>query len=170
MTTHTRRPRTKAPNQSGDMVNHPTHYTTHPAFPGEAWDYTRHMTFAMGNAFKYLWRAGAKGDMLQDLEKAHWYITRSLYTEFTSRIDHNTVDQLHKNLKAWVRNCPTARTYVKAPDLNSTVLSTTTTPENRTDIETVARLEAWTACVLLIQGDDRATLALRRAMKLAAMV
>lgn len=169
MTAHTRRPRTTTPEHSGDMVNHPTHYTTHPAFDGEAWGYTRHMSFALGNAFKYLWRAGAKDNMLQDLEKANWYITRSLYTEFAPRLDHNTVDQLHKNLKAWVRNCPTARTYVTGLDLNSTVLPTTT-PENRTDIETVARLEAWTACVLLVQGDDRVTLAIRRAMKLAAMV
>ncbi len=32
------------------------------------------MTFNIGNAIKYLWRAGQKDSEIQDLEKAVWYI------------------------------------------------------------------------------------------------
>lgn len=31
--------------------------------------------FCMGNALKYLWRAGKKGSAAEDLAKADWYIT-----------------------------------------------------------------------------------------------
>ena len=34
--------------------------------------------FSIGNAFKYLWRAGRKGDAVEDLEKARWYIDREI--------------------------------------------------------------------------------------------
>jgi hypothetical protein len=32
--------------------------------------------FHMGNAIKYLWRAGKKSDLIEDLKKAEWYIER----------------------------------------------------------------------------------------------
>jgi hypothetical protein len=32
------------------------------------------MSFNAGNAFKYVWRAGEKDDIAQDLNKALWYI------------------------------------------------------------------------------------------------
>ena len=64
-----------------DEVNHPAHYTSHPSGV-ECIDITRHMTFNIGNAIKYLWRAGLKSEAtktqkekhLQDLQKAAWYI------------------------------------------------------------------------------------------------
>lgn len=56
-----------------DPVNHPTHYTDHPSGI-ECIQVTRHMTFNLGNAVKYLWRAGKKDPTIQDLEKARWYI------------------------------------------------------------------------------------------------
>lgn len=37
-----------------------------------------HTTFNVGNAMKYLWRAGLKDDEAQDLEKARWYIDREI--------------------------------------------------------------------------------------------
>lgn len=40
--------------------------------------------YCKGNAMKYLWRMGLKGDKVQDSEKARWYINRllkSLYGE-----------------------------------------------------------------------------------------
>lgn len=37
-------------------------------------DVTRHLPFAAGNAVKYLWRAGNKGDYAEDLDKAEWYL------------------------------------------------------------------------------------------------
>lgn len=64
-----------------DMVNHPPHYTSHPSGI-ECITITRHYCFSVGNAIKYLWRAGLKKDIslkdkqkeIEDLEKAIWYI------------------------------------------------------------------------------------------------
>jgi hypothetical protein len=56
-----------------DLVNHPPHYTSHPSGI-EAIQVTRHMNFNLGNAIKYIWRAGQKGDPIQDLEKAIFYL------------------------------------------------------------------------------------------------
>ena len=56
-----------------DSVNHPVHYTSHPSGV-EAIDITRHMNFNLGNAVKYIWRAGLKGDSIEDLQKARFYI------------------------------------------------------------------------------------------------
>ena len=56
-----------------DPVNHPRHYTQHPSGI-ECIQVTRHMGFNLGNAIKYIWRADLKGDAVQDLKKAIWYI------------------------------------------------------------------------------------------------
>lgn len=64
-----------------DPVNHPSHYTRHPAFDIEAIEVTRQLGFARGNAIKYLWRAGRKDDTRQDVEKAIWYITDAVEHE-----------------------------------------------------------------------------------------
>lgn len=56
-----------------DLVNHPPHYTNHPSGI-EAIQVTRHMNFNLGNAIKYIWRAGQKGDTIQDLQKAIFYL------------------------------------------------------------------------------------------------
>jgi len=60
-----------------DLVNHPAHYTSHPSGV-EAIDITRHMNFNLGNAVKYIWRAGLKGDSIEDLQKARFYISDEL--------------------------------------------------------------------------------------------
>lgn len=64
-----------------DSVNHPSHYTQHPSGV-ECIEITRHYCFSIGNAIKYLWRAGLKRDAaledkqkeIEDLKKAVWYI------------------------------------------------------------------------------------------------
>lgn len=64
-----------------DNVNHPSHYTSHPSGI-ECIEITRHYCFSIGNAIKYLWRAGLKKDSgmddkkkeIEDLKKALWYI------------------------------------------------------------------------------------------------
>lgn len=59
-----------------DVVNHPPHYTSDPSGV-ECIQITRHRNFNIGNAIKYLWRAGLKGSdskQLEDLRKAVWYI------------------------------------------------------------------------------------------------
>lgn len=73
----------KATIKSFDPVNHPKHYTSHPAKCScgasiECIQVTEHMGFNLGNAVKYLWRADLKGAASQDLEKAKWYIEREI--------------------------------------------------------------------------------------------
>ena len=67
------------PKDSSDPVNHPSHYTSHPSGV-ECIAVTEHMTFNLGNAVKYIWRAGLKPDAsyIQDLRKALWYIDREI--------------------------------------------------------------------------------------------
>jgi len=60
-----------------DQVNHPRHYTQHPSGV-ECIQITEHMNFCLGSAMKYLWRAGLKGDAIEDLEKSVWYIKREI--------------------------------------------------------------------------------------------
>lgn len=61
-----------------DPVNHPPHYNDHPSGI-ECIDIVEHMNFCVGNAIKYLWRAGLKSnDAIQDLEKANWYVSREI--------------------------------------------------------------------------------------------
>lgn len=58
-------------------VNHPSHYNSHPSGV-ECIDIVEHMPFNVGNAIKYLWRAGLKGDAVEDMRKAIWYIEREI--------------------------------------------------------------------------------------------
>lgn len=61
-----------------DVVNHPKHYTVHPSGV-ECIQITEHMNFCLGNAMKYIWRAGDKHETpLEDLKKARWYIDREI--------------------------------------------------------------------------------------------
>lgn len=60
-----------------DPVNHPKHYTEHPSGV-ECIQITEHMNFCRGNAVKYIWRAGEKGDEIEDLKKARWYLDREI--------------------------------------------------------------------------------------------
>jgi hypothetical protein len=61
-----------------DDINHPTHYTSHPT-KVECIDIVEHMNFNLGNAIKYVWRAGLKSpDVVKDLRKAAWYIDREI--------------------------------------------------------------------------------------------
>jgi len=58
-------------------VDHPPHYNAHPSGV-ECIDVVEHMNFCRGNAMKYLWRAGQKGDEIEDLKKARWYLDREI--------------------------------------------------------------------------------------------
>ena len=61
-----------------DPVNHPKHYTEHPSGI-ECIQITEHMNFNLGNAVKYVWRAGLKSpSAIEDLKKAAWYINREI--------------------------------------------------------------------------------------------
>lgn len=61
-----------------DPVNHPSHYTSHPSGV-ECITITEHMSFNLGNALKYIWRADLKNTTpLEDLKKAQFYINREI--------------------------------------------------------------------------------------------
>lgn len=66
-----------AEEMRGDAVEHPPHYTAHPSGV-ECIQITEHMNFCLGNAVKYVWRAGLKGEALEDLRKAIWYLEREI--------------------------------------------------------------------------------------------
>ena len=60
-----------------DNVNKPPHYTAHPSGV-ECIQITEHMNFCLGNALKYIWRAGLKQNEVEDLRKAVWYLNREI--------------------------------------------------------------------------------------------
>jgi hypothetical protein len=63
-----------------DPINHPKHYTQHPSGV-ECIQITEHMNFNLGNAIKYIWRSGLKGNEdngVEDLKKAKFYIEREI--------------------------------------------------------------------------------------------
>lgn len=72
-----------------DNVNHPSHYTWLKDKCGiEVIDITRHLDFCLGNAIKYILRAGHKQDAsmselnkeIEDLQKAIFYINDKIET------------------------------------------------------------------------------------------
>ena len=67
--------------QTDDPVNHPSHYCSGDIecidAIASALGHDGIIDFCRGNAIKYLWRAGRKGDMGEDLRKAAWYCERA---------------------------------------------------------------------------------------------
>jgi len=64
---------------TNDSVNHPPHYggadNPYEAIKViAAWG----LGFCLGNTVKYIARAGKKGDRLEDLKKARWYLDREI--------------------------------------------------------------------------------------------
>lgn len=62
-----------------NTVDHPNHYggkeNPYEAIKViEAWE----LGFCLGNTIKYISRAGKKGDLIEDLEKAKWYLEREI--------------------------------------------------------------------------------------------
>jgi hypothetical protein len=62
---------------SADMVNHPPHYT---AGGIETIDFieAKKLGYNLGNVIKYITRSDLKGDKLENLEKAQWYLNREI--------------------------------------------------------------------------------------------
>ena len=59
-----------------DPIN-PDHYKWHPS-KIECIEITEHFNFNLGNALKYIWRAGRKGSACEDLQKASFYLNREI--------------------------------------------------------------------------------------------
>ena len=69
-----------------DSVNHPYHYTSHPSGV-EAIQITEALSFNLGNAVKYVFRAEHKGNPLEDYQKAEWYLAREIAQGRPVRLD-----------------------------------------------------------------------------------
>ena len=68
-------------SEQKEIVNHPSHYggkdNVYEAIKViDAWDLDK--DFYLGNAVKYLSRAGKKDNVVQDLKKAIWYIEKKI--------------------------------------------------------------------------------------------
>lgn len=75
--------------KSNERIEHPVHYSYLKKLCGiEVIDITRHMDFDLGNAIKYILRAGHKTEegydnrskTIEDLKKAVWYINDKIKT------------------------------------------------------------------------------------------
>lgn len=82
-----------------EMVNHPDHYK------GKKFevidiieDYN--LNFCLGNAIKYILRAGKKGNKSEDLKKAIWYIEREIKNAETKE---NSLGNLYDNEKSFTK-------------------------------------------------------------------
>jgi hypothetical protein len=60
-----------------DPVNHPPHYKTGGV---ETIDFieAKDLNYRLGNVVKYVTRAGKKGNPIEDLKKARWYLDREI--------------------------------------------------------------------------------------------
>jgi hypothetical protein len=67
-------------NSNVDLVNAPSHYT---AGGIETIDFieAKQLNYNLGNAVKYISRADHKGNRIQDLQKAKWYIEREILAQ-----------------------------------------------------------------------------------------
>lgn len=68
-------PEVKVVELKEDVINHPSHYTRGKI---EVIDFIedQQLPYHLGNVIKYIARAGHKGDKLEDLKKARWYLDR----------------------------------------------------------------------------------------------
>ena len=66
-----------SPAPAADMVNHPPHYKTGGI---ETIDFieAKGLNYHLGNVIKYVTRADHKGDRLENLRKAKWYLEREI--------------------------------------------------------------------------------------------
>jgi hypothetical protein len=112
---------------TSDPVNHPAHYLTHRSGV-ECITITEHLNFCLGNAVKYIWRADAKGDAINDLSKAVWYLEReitrrkALADMENARLIGVIADCLEKDLVTKSASLPnltgTVLAYAQAGDAN----------------------------------------------------
>lgn len=63
-----------------DLINHPPHYEAH-SIVLQPIDILEDLPFATANIFKYIIRAGDKGNELEDLKKARWYLNRVIKSD-----------------------------------------------------------------------------------------
>ena len=70
----------RKPPQPHDPVNHPSHYTQGGI---ETIDFieAKGLGYNLGNVIKYITRADYKGNRIEDLQKAKWYLEREILSQ-----------------------------------------------------------------------------------------
>ena len=65
-------------------VNHPSHYTSGTIECIDAMEAfmsrDHFISHCLANSFKYIWRNNKKGDRIENLKKAQWYLNRAVST------------------------------------------------------------------------------------------
>ena len=95
------------PAKREDNVNHPEHYNKGDiecidAIEAAVEDFA---SYCQGNALKYLYRHAYKGNPVEDLEKAIWYIERLKKTYAADQpLEKHTEETFGKPLPWWVEN------------------------------------------------------------------
>jgi len=142
-----------AETEAPDMVNHPPHYTDGPDLGKlECIDITRWMPFTLGNAFKYVWRAGKKGDAKEDFQKAKFYLDDwrqcafhdELYPSFIRRFLMERMDKASAGIRAEI-NCNPGLEDRTDEEWNDPSVS----PQEKDLGQRVAR---WGICCAIVHG------------------
>ena len=73
-----------------DQVNHPSHYIQNSGW--EAIDVTEQFNFNLGNVIKYVIRCDHKGNPIEDLRKAAWYLEREISRRSSATVCNDWTD------------------------------------------------------------------------------
>ncbi len=79
LTAQAGKPKARMEGNRGDPINSPAHYKIGGI---ETIDFieAKNLGYNLGNVVKYITRADHKGNKLEDLRKAQWYLTRAIET------------------------------------------------------------------------------------------
>lgn len=87
----------KDPDFYNDNVNHPSHYTQGniECFDAmlESFGPQAVKEHCLLCAFKYIWRHNEKGNRLQDIRKARWYIDKYIWIEEVYEPEHDIMEE-----------------------------------------------------------------------------
>lgn len=76
-----------------DLINHPPHYRGAGGLEAIEVIERYGLGYHLGNAIKYLLRAGKKGELQGDLEKARWYLRRWVDLYIANKADEPMADE-----------------------------------------------------------------------------
>lgn len=91
-----------------DPIN-PNHYKS--ASGIECIEIAEVFPYNLGNAIKYAWRAGQKDDLIQDLKKCQWYLSRAYLQADSCELDYycknilSAKRKLHKYFENNFKEC-----------------------------------------------------------------
>lgn len=94
-----------------DVINHPEHYTQ-ARVTIEPIDVLRFAPFDLGNALKYILRAGHKGDARTDWEKAKFYLT---VADESYRVNPHAYENFYKSYRIFLQKFKRLE-YVAEPE------------------------------------------------------